>query len=90
MKQTKYSKEVGILVLFNAIFVIVGLVLLPILDPSILSKNIILGIFAVLDAGFFLRMILGPGKIDKASGTLLLTSFGAAFMIVFKWLEGLL
>lgn len=90
MKRTAYSREVVILVLFNAVFVIVSLVLMPILKLGMLPQNIILGVFTALDAGLFLRIILKPEKIDKASGTLLLISFAAVFTVVFKWVEDLI
>ncbi|MEG1916936.1 MAG: hypothetical protein RR061_09700 [Muribaculaceae bacterium] len=90
MKKIKYSKEVKVALIFNLIFILIGLVLIPLLSLSVLLKNIILGTLTALDAGLFLMIILKPEKLDKASGTLLLISFMAVATVIFKWAGGLI
>lgn len=83
-----YSKEVKLLIAFNLIFVIVGLVFVPMLDKGVILNNIILGVCTVVDICLILLLICRREKLDKASASLLLLSFAAVFTVIYKWITG--
>lgn len=84
----EYSKEVMLLITFNLIFIIVGLVFVPMLSLGVIPKNVILGVFTVIEACLILLLICKRGKLDKASASLLLISFVAVSVVIFKWATG--
>ena len=85
-----YSWMLELFLLYNLVYCIIAFIFLPAADLAEAQLNTMLGLLTLIGAVFFVAVLRRTKKEDIAARNLLLISFAAAMVVVYKWVNGFL
>ncbi len=76
--------------LYNLAYCVIAFIFLPAADLAEIELNTLLGLLTLIGGIFFVAVLRRTEKSDTASKNLLLISFAAATVVIYKWVNGFL
>lgn len=84
------SLMLELFLLYNLAYCIIAFIFLPAADLADVELNTLLGLLTLIGGIFFVAVLRRTEKTDAAARNLLLISFAAAMVVVYKWVNGFL
>ena len=85
-----YGLLLELFLLYILAYCIIAFIFLPAADLAEIELNTLLGLLTLIGGIFFVVVLRKTEKGDAASRNLLLISFAAAMVVVYKWVNGFL
>lgn len=85
-----YSRMLELYLIYNLVYCIIAFIFLPAADLAEAQLNALLGMLTLIGGIFFVAVLRRTEKTDTASRNLLLVSFAAAMVVIYKWVNGFL
>lgn len=85
-----HSRMLELFLLYNLVYCIIAFIFLPAADLAEVELNTMLGLLTLIGGIFFVAVLRRTKREDTAARNLLLISFAAAMVVVYKWVNGFL
>lgn len=88
--KTAHDWMLEFFLLYNLVYCIIAFIFLPAADLAEAELNTMLGLLTLIGGIFFVTVLRKTKKEDTAARNLLLISFAAAMVVLYKWVNGFL